>query len=464
MRVLLVAFVCLASVVAGAQELWLKISLQGNKLGYAAYSRVLENGGYRSESTMVLNSKILGTALAMRMSTITWADAKGNPLRSETITQSAGRQQVLKAKFLTDGIQIDLDNNGQKSRKTLPLPKDGSVIDDPTQMVLAGTLPLDKPIKIYILDPTTVALVPNEVVYKGKGTTTFGGKTVESHIIEVRDPRATTTLYVSAKGDLIHAVGPMGMTMQPTDRDDAIAENTEKGGVLDLALATALVPSKPLERPLATKKLQLTISGVDLRGIPSDGHQTVKKVEEGWQITVHPVSRNPKPSTLSAAGKAQPDWLKPDLHVPSQSPTFRSLAKKIVGDAKDVLTASGRIKAHVLKMMRPNAGIGVLRDASEVLETKEGVCRDYAILTATLCRAAGIPTKLASGLVSLDGRFYYHAWVEVWDGNAWYAVDSTRSEPNVSATHIKLAGGTVGETFIFKVLDGAKLRIDSVQY
>ena len=109
--------------------------------------------------------------------------------------------------------------------------------------------------------------------------------------------------------------------------------------------------------------------------------------------------------------------------------------------------------------MKANAGIGVLRDAGEVLKTKEGVCRDYAILTATIMRAAGIPTRLCSGLVNWDGSFYYHAWVEVWDGKRWLGMDSTVPYLQISATHVKLGDGNVEEAFTFTFLDKVKIEV-----
>ena len=109
--------------------------------------------------------------------------------------------------------------------------------------------------------------------------------------------------------------------------------------------------------------------------------------------------------------------------------------------------------------MSPNAGIGVLRDASEVLKTKEGVCRDYAILTATILRAANIPARLASGLVYAQEAFYYHAWTEYWDGKRWIGLDSTRPSGKVTAGHVKLAHGSVEEAFLFTFLDKARIQV-----
>jgi hypothetical protein len=114
--------------------------------------------------------------------------------------------------------------------------------------------------------------------------------------------------------------------------------------------------------------------------------------------------------------------------------------------------------------MRANAGIGILRNATEVLKTKEGVCRDFAILGAALMRASGIPTRIASGAFGWDGRFYYHAWVEVLDGKRWVGLDPTRPERDLSATHLTLRRGTAEDAFTYPVLDGARAKVLEVRY
>jgi transglutaminase-like putative cysteine protease len=147
------------------------------------------------------------------------------------------------------------------------------------------------------------------------------------------------------------------------------------------------------------------------------------------------------------------------MHIPSSSTKFTQLAKSIVGDRTRVADAASAIQLWVNSQMKPNAGIGVLRDANDVLATKEGVCRDYAILTTTLLRAAGIPSRLASGLVNWDGTFYYHAWAEVWDGEKWLGIDSTTDQKQISAAHIKLGEGNVEEAFTFTFLEKAKITV-----
>ncbi len=248
--------------------------------------------------------------------------------------------------------------------------------------------------------------------------------------------------------------------MLPGSRDEAIRPAPKYTAAVDLAAATKLRTDKPIPDPQRLTRLRLRIKGRTCPAFPRTDIRPLPAKEAPGSSDVHPrrLKQSPGKSIVEAA-RGMGAWTKPSLHIPSSSPRFRRLAKDIVGDRKDVRSASLAIRAYVQRTMNPNAGIGVLRDASEVLDTKEGVCRDYAILTATLARAAGIPARLASGLVSPDGTFYYHAWVEAWDGARWIGLDSTLRQDQISASHVKLAHGNVEGAFNFTFLEHAILEV-----
>ena len=65
-----------------------------------------------------------------------------------------------------------------------------------------------------------------------------------------------------------------------------------------------------------------------------------------------------------------------------------------------------------------------------------------------MMRAAGIPARIAAGVVYSDrvtatGAFYYHAWPEVRLGGPtdWVPVDPTFGQFPADATHVKLVEG-----------------------
>ncbi len=447
---------------ASAQDTYLGLYLQGTKIGYSSYSESLETvrgkAVARSDSKTVMNTEMLGAAMGIVIDTVTWSRPNGAPSRILYTQSSGGRTQVVDARFEGRKIFCSVNNAGQKSTRTLTVPVGASVTDDPLKLMMGANAGAVR--RVYVLDPTTVSLVVNEVVSKGKSSTMIKGIETSASLVEIRDPRATMKVFLSSKGDLLKVDGPMGIEMIPEAKEIALAKPDAYKPTPDLAFATSLKTDKPISNPGSASYLDLRISGPDLSRVKSDDHQSVAAEGTAWRIKVHPpVRASTRGASIAEAGRQQARWVKPSLNIPSDARSFRDLARKVIGTRKRVMEAATAVQDYVYGLMRPNAGIGVLRDATDVLKTKEGVCRDYAILTAAILRAGGVPTRLCSGLVNWDGDFFYHAWVEVWSGKQWIGVDSTTSSPQLSATHVKLASGNVEDAFTFQFLEKAKIEV-----
>jgi transglutaminase-like putative cysteine protease len=68
--------------------------------------------------------------------------------------------------------------------------------------------------------------------------------------------------------------------------------------------------------------------------------------------------------------------------------------------------------------------------AQEVFAQRAGVCRDFAHLGITLCRALNIPARLVAGYVWFDEPPQdFHAIFEAWVGGRWVLFDSTGMAP-----------------------------------
>jgi transglutaminase-like putative cysteine protease len=79
---------------------------------------------------------------------------------------------------------------------------------------------------------------------------------------------------------------------------------------------------------------------------------------------------------------------------------------------------------------------GPFTTAIDTLAANAGACRDFAHLTIALCRARGVPARLAAvyapGLFPMD----FHAVVEARVGGAWQVLDPTRLAPRSSLIRI----------------------------
>lgn len=76
--------------------------------------------------------------------------------------------------------------------------------------------------------------------------------------------------------------------------------------------------------------------------------------------------------------------------------------------------------------------------AEEAVNSRQGVCQDYAHIMISLCRIADIPARYVVGM--MQGEGYSHAWVEVCVNGCWYGMDPT-NDRLVDDTYIKLSQG-----------------------
>lgn len=459
-----VATLILASACAAqAESTYLGLYLSGTKIGYASYidrpDTYHGKAATRSDSHMLIEAGLEGTPLEMVTDSTTWTNQAGRPLRMKFYVSSGGRKQTVDAAFGEKSVGIDVDNNGSKSHRSLPIPN-GAIVDDPLTLMLHDSPKPGAKITVWVLEPMTVSFQKSEVKIVGPSTAVVHGKTVPATLVEMTDQGTITRVFMDPKGDLLRVDGPLGIEMFPESKEVALTKPGKYSPAVDLANTTSLKTDKPIEDPSDLTELKIRIDGKDLSGIPSDAGQTVTKDGSGWVIDIDPVRLSSSVNMPLAGDRADsPKWSQPSLDIPSDSPKFRKLAAKLVAGQADVKAAALAIKQYVYNLMQPNAGIGVLRDAGEILDTKEGVCRDYAILTTTLLRAAGIPSRLVAGLVDWDGAFYYHAWSEAWDGKRWLGIDSTTSDQQLSAGHVKLAEGNVEDAFAFTFLEKARIEV-----
>ncbi|MGE3803990.1 MAG: transglutaminase family protein, partial [Gemmataceae bacterium] len=81
--------------------------------------------------------------------------------------------------------------------------------------------------------------------------------------------------------------------------------------------------------------------------------------------------------------------------------------------------------------------------ADHVAKSLEGDCTEHAMLTAAMCRAAGVPSRTAIGLVYVDAAagptMGFHMWTEVWVDGQWLPIDATLGRGYVGASHLKIS-------------------------
>lgn len=134
--------------------------------------------------------------------------------------------------------------------------------------------------------------------------------------------------------------------------------------------------------------------------------------------------------------------LKAEPFVEVDHPDIVALADTLVRGHRDPRVIALRINQWVRDSVAREAAAGI-PSALHVLHTRRGDASGHAQLFVALARAAGVPARVATGIVLVDGRFYHHTWAEVLL-RTWVAVDPTFGQFPASANHLRLHYGPAG--------------------
>jgi transglutaminase-like putative cysteine protease len=221
--------------------------------------------------------------------------------------------------------------------------------------------------------------------------------------------------------------------------------------------AAAVVPvtRQPIDRPRDVRRLRLRLEGVDLSGSDPRGagqsvHGDVVDIEDARALR---------------AGRGDPEaprYLAAERFIESDAPEILVEANLAVRGVTGTRDRAERLTRYVNSTLQKKPTVG-LPSALEVLRTRIGDGNEHLVLYVAMARALGIPARIAAGLVSVHGAFYYHAWAEVYlaegdDRGLWLPVDPALNEFPADATHVRLARGGLEERSTILPLIG-KLRI-----
>jgi hypothetical protein len=248
------------------------------------------------------------------------------------------------------------------------------------------------------------------------------------------------TSWITDGGALVRQSMPPGMTAL---RDEGGMLSADGISALDVDAVTSIQSNITIKDPRGVMYMKAEMEGIS----PEDGFDLsdgYRQSFDGKTVSIRAGGASSvKPYSLPNDDPRFSRYLAPENLIQSGDQQIVTKSKEILGGEKDSLKAAGMINEWVFTRLKKTGSAGI-PNASDALRTRSGDCNEHSALFAALARAAGIPTKTVSGTIYLDGRFYYHAWNEVYVGE-WVAVDPTFGQVPADATHIKLVEGDLNE-------------------
>ncbi|MEX0691054.1 MAG: transglutaminase-like domain-containing protein [Gemmatimonadales bacterium] len=438
------------------------LTLAGQQVGFASTTIDTLPDTLRVTDVIVLDLPVMGTR--QRTDGLTEAIlTRELSLRSFTAslrttgTRYAARGVVSGDTLLT--VEMDLGTG----RDTLRIPLEGPIVLPsvvPLTVAFGGRLEIGRSVTLRLFDPAVLAQRPTTFRVVAESTFVFPDSaqydstlrrfvpatydTVQAWAVVTEDTRGLgATTWIDARGNVVHASTPVGFHMARSAFELAYENFRQQPPEIVASLSSDIIQQTAIGAgvrldPANLRRLTVRIGGAPLAGydLPGGRQQltgdTLTVTREtpsrrgGWRLGRAPDSLTP--------------WLAAEPLVQSTDTRIAAQARQVIGGTRDPRTAAERLTQWVYGNLRKEITVSI-PSALDVLARRSGDCNEHTVLYVAMARAVGLPARTAAGVVYLDGRFFYHAWPEVYLDDTWVAVDPTFGQFPADAAHLRFTIG-----------------------
>lgn len=425
---------------ARAEESWMGIFFHGKKVGYVrARESVGELEGVEAVHAnrwSVITVRRRDQVIRMEHTLDAWFSPKGAPLRYTIERREAGSERTGEGYRDGDRFEVRQTVGGRLTTRSYPMGDD---------VRLATSLEW-----LFLKSPKAGAVYRGQSIDESEGDIqpfelSIGPRRDgKPFLVKEKIGGIESELTVDAKGNVLSSelVGS-GITMRRMSREKAVRpeEAVDIFGAATFTVDAAL----PARYRLDGITLSFEREHGDPPKVPSYPTQTSQRRGSKVTVSTKVVMPPKKPASLPMSVKGElSKYLSGTDYEDLQDEKLIAVVEREVGDAKDAWTAAKNLNGFVHAHIADKTLAHAFDSATEALDAKAGDCTEHAVLFSALAKIAGIPTKLATGLVYVGGAepsFGYHEWVEVWLGDAWHPMDPTFGQDIADATHVKLSEG-----------------------
>jgi hypothetical protein len=434
------------------QEEWLAVFQHGRKVGYSHTRLVPRDEGFDASEELFLRLLFLEETQEV-FSTLQAQLARDHSLKSFAFRLQAGPISFRLEGSVAPGKLVLVTRMAGEERSTeLPVTNPIYLGSGIRAFLTQERLKVGETYRLTLFDPSTMSqsLVPVRV--EAKETVLLDSRSYEAFRVVMEYHGLRVRSWISPFGEVLKEEGVLGMTLVKSNAEEAM-RGLE--GV-DLVRAAAVVPDRTIPRPRELRQLKLELTGVTGEGLDLSGDR--QRWQEGQLVIVRESLNDLPAMRIPWAGTDMVRDLQSSLLIQSDAPELKNQAAEILGPDRDGLTAVKKISSWVYREVEKRPTLSI-PNALEVWRQRAGDCNEHSVLFAALARAAGIPTRLAAGLLYADGSFFYHAWNEVYLGR-WVSVDATLDQVPADPTHVRLIlGGPDRQVELVRVMGQVGIRV-----
>jgi Transglutaminase-like superfamily len=450
-----------STVVHAAEESWDAIYLGGSKIGFIhTFVEKLQDRGkdfLRVRIDMELNLKRGNDVALTKLSYGTIETLDGQVLKLDTLTTAGNGGRDLRAhgNVIRGKMLLTLEGAGERQQLQIPwgpevrgpYAAEQSMARKPLKENEQRSLKMFMPELNQICDITLQARGIEPVVLGDKSQRPLLRVEQTTQVDGKPKPEFDVKMWVDSQGQVLKSEQDLlgGFVTFRTTQEGAKAP---AGPIqFDMIKNTVIKAASKIPTPERTRsvKYRLTLREGDLSEvIPHDPRQALQPspTKNSGILEVRSVGLvdgSPGPAEVDA------QYVKPNALVTSRDSLVRSLAQRVTRGVVDPWQKAERINHFVFESIKDKNFEVAFAAASDVARNLSGDCTEHAVLAAAMHRAAGIPSRVVTGLVYVDllGGFGFHMWNEVYINQRWIALDPTWDQSTVDAVHIKLSDSSL---------------------
>ena len=423
---------------AESQTTYSAVFLDGGKIGHAKLTRTVDGDRVTTALTTQMTMDRMGMQLSITQEETSVETLDGKPI-SFTSKQSLGAMgQEISGQITGDKLEITTVMGDNQQVKTIDWPA-GAVLSEGERLIhIEKGLAEGTSYQYSLFTPSMMKALDVQVAVGAKQKVDLLGRVVMLTEVTVAVPSMmgamSSTVYVDDDFEALKTTMPIaGMMLEMVACDKTFALSPDNPKDMFDKLLLPLPGPLPVESAKAIRYTLKSRSNESLKFPITDNQHMVSKPGGFTLLTVSPVKASPRQKMpYKGSDKDAIEALKPSVYIQSDAPEIKALSRQAVGKKiVDAAIAAKRIEKFVNSYIdEKNLSVGY-GSALEVAQTREGDCSEHAVLTAALCRAAGIPAQVVAGLVYTEifadrgPVFAPHAWTQVFIGGKWIGLDAT---------------------------------------
>jgi len=440
-------------------EYWMGIMSDGGRIGYTHTKITGDNDSMEVYEDSVMNITVLGTRTSLDLrSDYILGDGKINSFEYSLKSDSANLELI----GVQKGDKLIMRSGGDNPKVImLDLNRDyilPSLL--PGKLASLGMNKGDEHI-FYLFDPIIfytggdLTKLKAVVSVKGKEEVSTPSGSYDAYKVKVDAMGTSTDMWITSDGKKVKEEIPPGFVSYLSDES---VKNGEDEDSFDIVKKTSIPSGKIIKNARDVREMKVEIKGIDDFS-DLDINDGYRQFLSGNRLDINVNGKIGSGNGSGSGSSGDIDkYLKGSNLINTTDSKIVKKSKQITGNATDKKKKARLINDWVFENLEKVPTLSI-PDSVDILESRKGDCNEHSVLFAALARAAGVPVKVVLGIVYLDGRFYYHAWDEIYAGG-WLAVDPTFGQFPADATHIKLLEGDISKsTDIIRVVGKIGLNV-----